>query len=132
VIGFVGSAAALWLWGKGGRDALQRQFSGAELALLITAPFFIFMAIRCRSPARPTTSTDVPRLSGLRRVSRSHHRPDGSHRRLERTSRWHGNRRDDRAAELLRHGYDKRKVTGAIQAGSSWHSIPPSVVLFLR
>jgi hypothetical protein len=31
VIGFVGAAAALWLWGKGRRDAVQRHLPGAEL-----------------------------------------------------------------------------------------------------
>ena len=44
VIGFVGAAAALWLWGKGGFEMpFNASFQVLNWYPLITVPFFIFM-----------------------------------------------------------------------------------------
>ena len=44
VIGFVGTAAALWLWGEGGFEIpFHASFQVLNWYPLITVPFFIFM-----------------------------------------------------------------------------------------
>src|SRR3546814_20010845 len=44
VIGFVGSAAALWLWGEGSFEMpFNASFQALNWYTLITVPFFVFM-----------------------------------------------------------------------------------------
>jgi tripartite ATP-independent transporter DctM subunit len=137
VIGFVGSAAALWLWGEG---AFEMPFNASFQVLnwypLITAPFFIFMGYMLAEsgmannlyrmfhvwfgPVRGGLALGtiglmvlIAALNGLSVAGMA----IGATVALP---------------ELLRHGYDKRMVTGVIQGGSSLGIlIPPSVVLVL-
>jgi tripartite ATP-independent transporter DctM subunit len=137
VIGFVGTASALWLWGEG---AFEMPFNASFQVLnwypLITAPFFIFMGYMLSEsgmannlyrmfhvwfgPVRGGLALGtiglmvlIAALNGLSVAGMA----IGATVALP---------------ELLRHGYDKRMVTGVIQGGSSLGIlIPPSVVLVL-
>lgn len=137
VVGFVGTAAALWLWGEG---AFEMPFNASFQVLnwypLITAPFFIFMGYMLSEsgmannlyrmfhvwfgPVRGGLALGtiglmvlIAALNGLSVAGMA----IGATVALP---------------ELLRHGYDKRMVTGVIQGGSSLGIlIPPSVVLVL-
>lgn len=137
VIGFVGSAAALWLWGQGSFEMpFNATFQVLNWYPLITVPFFVFMGYML---------SESGMASGLYRMFHV----------------WFGSVRGGLALgtiglmvliaalnglsvagmaigatialpQLLRHGYDKTMVTGVIQAGSSLGIlIPPSVVLVL-
>lgn len=137
VIGFVGSAAALWLWGQGSFEMpFNASFQVLNWYPLITVPFFVFMGYML---------SESGVASGLYRMFHV----------------WFGSVRGGLALgtiglmvliaalnglsvagmaigatialpQLLRHGYDKVMVTGVIQAGSSLGIlIPPSVVLVL-
>jgi tripartite ATP-independent transporter DctM subunit len=137
VIGFVGAAAALWLWGKGGFEIpFNAAFQVLNWYPLITAPFFIFMGYMLSEsgmannlyrmfhvwfgPVRGGLALGtiglmvlIAALNGLSVAGMA----IGATIALP---------------ELLRHGYDKRMVTGVIQGGSSLGIlIPPSVVLVL-
>ncbi len=137
VIGFVGSAAALWLWGKGSFEMpFNASFQVLNWYPLITAPFFIFMGYMLADsgvagklyrmfhvwfgPVRGGLALGtiglmvlIAALNGLSVAGMA----IGATIALP---------------QLLRHGYDKRMVTGVIQAGSSLGIlIPPSVVLVL-
>ena len=137
VIGFVGSAAALWLWGEG---AFEMPFNASFQVLnwypLITVPFFIFMGYMLSEsgvaghlyrmfhvwfgPVRGGLALGtvglmvvIAALNGLSVAGMA----IGATIALP---------------ELLRRGYDKVMVTGVIQGGSSLGIlIPPSVVLVL-
>jgi tripartite ATP-independent transporter DctM subunit len=137
VIGFVGTAAALWLWGEG---AFEMPFNASFQVLnwypLITVPFFIFMGYMLSEsgmannlyrlfhvwfgPVRGGLALGtiglmvlIAALNGLSVAGMA----IGATIALP---------------QLLRHGYDKVMVTGVIQAGSSLGIlIPPSVVLVL-
>lgn len=137
VIGFVGAAAALWLWGKGSFEMpFNASFQVLNWYPLITVPFFVFMGYMLSESG---LAKDLYRLFHV----------------------WFGPVRGGLALgtiglmvliaalnglsvagmaigatialpQLLRHGYDKVMVTGVIQAGSSLGIlIPPSVVLVL-
>jgi len=137
VIGFVGAAAALWLWGKGSFEMpFNASFQVLNWYPLITAPFFIFMGYMLADsgvagklyrmfhvwfgPVRGGLALGtiglmvlIAALNGLSVAGMA----IGATIALP---------------QLLRHGYDKRMVTGVIQAGSSLGIlIPPSVVLVL-
>jgi tripartite ATP-independent transporter DctM subunit len=137
VIGFVGAAAALWLWGRGGFEIpFNAAFQVLNWYPLITAPFFIFMGYMLSEsgmannlyrmfhvwfgPVRGGLALGtiglmvlIAALNGLSVAGMA----IGATVALP---------------ELLRHGYDKRMVTGVIQGGSSLGIlIPPSVVLVL-
>jgi len=137
VIGFVGSAAALWLWGEGSFEMpFNASFQVLNWYPLITAPFFIFMGYMLADsgvagklyrlfhvwfgPVRGGLALGtiglmvvIAALNGLSVAGMA----IGATIALP---------------QLLRHGYDKRMVTGVIQAGSSLGIlIPPSVVLVL-
>jgi len=137
VVGFVGSAAALWLWGNG---AIELPFNAAFQVLnwypLITVPFFVFMGYMLSEsgiasnlyrmfhvwfgPVRGGLALGtlglmvlVACLNGLSVAGMA----IGASIALP---------------ELLRRGYDKIMVTGVIQGGSTLGIlIPPSVVLVL-
>ena len=137
VIGFVGAAAALWLWGEGSFEMpFNASFQVLNWYPLITAPFFIFMGFMLADsgvagnlyrmfhvwfgPVRGGLALGtiglmviIAALNGLSVAGMA----IGATIALP---------------QLLRHGYDKRMVTGVIQAGSSLGIlIPPSVVLVL-
>ena len=137
VIGFVGAAAALWLWGEG---AFEMPFNASFQVLnwypLITVPFFIFMGYMLSEsgiagnlyrmfhvwfgPIRGGLALGtvglmvlIAALNGLSVAGMA----IGATIALP---------------ELLRRGYDKVMVTGVVQGGSSLGIlIPPSVVLVL-
>ncbi|WP_378948697.1 TRAP transporter large permease subunit [Mesorhizobium sp. ANAO-SY3R2] len=137
VIGFVGAAAALWLWGKGSFEMpFNATFQVLNWYPLITVPFFIFMGYMLSEsgiasnlyrlfhvwfgPVRGGLALGtiglmvlIAALNGLSVAGMA----IGATIALP---------------QLLRHGYDKVMVTGVIQAGSSLGIlIPPSVVLVL-
>ncbi len=136
-IGFVAVAASVLLWGVGGSDL---GFSAAMKLMkwypLLTLPMFIFMGY-VLSESR--LADDLYRMfhvwfgpvpGGLAIgtiflmviISAMNGLVGGGH----------GDRRHDRAARTSETQYDKRMVTGVIQAGSSLGIlIPPSVVLVL-
>lgn len=137
VIGAVGAAAALWLWGKG---SFELPFNAAFQVLnwypLITVPFFVFMGYMLSESG---IANNLYRMFHV----------------------WFGNVRGGLAIgtmglmivismfnglsvagmaigatvalpELLKRGYDKVMITGVIQGGSSLGIMgPPSVVLIL-
>jgi tripartite ATP-independent transporter DctM subunit len=137
VIGFVGTIAALWLWGEG---AFEMPFNASFQVLnwypLITVPFFVFMGYMLSEsgmaknlyrmfhvwfgPVRGGLALGtvglmvlIAALNGLSVAGMA----IGATIALP---------------QLLGHGYDKRMVTGVVQAGSSLGIlIPPSVVLVL-
>jgi tripartite ATP-independent transporter DctM subunit len=137
VVGFVGAVAALALWGQGGFEIpFNAAFQVLNWYPLITAPFFIFMGYMLSEsgmannlyrmfhvwfgPVRGGLALGtiglmvlIAALNGLSVAGMA----IGATVALP---------------ELLRHGYDKRMVTGVIQGGSSLGIlIPPSVVLVL-
>jgi tripartite ATP-independent transporter DctM subunit len=137
VIGFVGSAAALWLWGEG---AFEMPFNASFQVLnwypLITVPFFVFMGYML---------SESGIASGLYRMFHVWFGPVrgglalGTIGLMVLIAALNGLSVAGMAIgatialpQLLRHGYDKVMVTGVIQAGSSLGIlIPPSVVLVL-
>jgi tripartite ATP-independent transporter DctM subunit len=137
VIGFVGAAAALWLWGKG---SFELPFNAAFQVLnwypLITVPFFVFMGY---------ILSESGIASNLYRMFHVWFGPIrgglaiGTMGLMIVISCVNGLSVAGMAIgatvalpELLRRGYDKIMVTGVIQGGSSLGIlIPPSVVLVL-
>jgi tripartite ATP-independent transporter DctM subunit len=137
VIGFVGAAAALWLWGEG---AFEMPFNASFQVLnwypLITVPFFIFMGYMLSESGIATNLYRMfhvwfgPVRGGLAL---------GTIALMVLISAMNGLSVAGMAIgatvalpELLRHRYDKVMVTGVIQGGSSLGIlIPPSVVLVL-
>jgi len=137
VIGFVGSAAALWLWGEGGFEMpFNASFQVLNWYPLITAPFFIFMGYMLSESGMANNLYRMfhvwfgPVQGGLAL---------GTIGLMVLIAALNGLSVAGMAIgatialpELLRHGYDKRMVTGVIQGGSSLGIlIPPSVVLVL-
>jgi tripartite ATP-independent transporter DctM subunit len=137
VIGFVGAAAALWLWGQGSFEMpFNASFQVLNWYPLITVPFFVFMGYMLSEsgiasnlyrlfhvwfgPVRGGLALGtiglmvlIAALNGLSVAGMA----IGATIALP---------------QLLRHGYDKVMVTGVVQAGSSLGIlIPPSVVLVL-
>jgi tripartite ATP-independent transporter DctM subunit len=137
VIGFVGSAAALWLWGKGSFEMpFNASFQVLNWYPLITVPFFVFMGYMLSESGIAT---------GLYRMFHVWFGPVrgglalGTIGLMVLIAALNGLSVAGMAIgatialpQLLRHGYDKVMVTGVIQAGSSLGIlIPPSVVLVL-
>ncbi len=137
VIGFVGSAAGLWLWGNG---AVEMPFNQAFQVLnwypLITVPFFVFMGYMMSESGIASNLYRMfhvwfgPVRGGLAL---------GTMGLMVLISCINGLSVAGMAIgatialpELLRRGYDKIMVTGVIQSGSTLGIlIPPSVVLVL-
>lgn len=137
VIGFVGAAAALWLWGRG---AVEMPFNQAFQVLnwypLITVPFFVFMGYMMSESGIASNLYRMfhvwfgPVRGGLAL---------GTMGLMVLISCINGLSVAGMAIgatialpELLRRGYDKVMVTGVIQGGSTLGIlIPPSVVLVL-
>ena len=137
VIGFVGSAAALWLWGRG---AVEMPFNQAFQVLnwypLITVPFFVFMGYMMSESG---IASNLYRMFHVWFGSVRGGLALGTMGLMVLISCINGLSVAGMAIgatialpELLRRGYDKIMVTGVIQGGSSLGIlIPPSVVLVL-
>ncbi len=137
VIGFVGTAAALWLWGEG---AFEMPFNASFQVLnwypLITVPFFVFMGYVLSESGM---ANNLYRMFHVWFGSISGGLALGTIGLMVLISCMNGLSVAGMAIgatialpELLRRGYDKVMVTGVIQAGSSLGIlIPPSVVLVL-
>ena len=137
VIGFVRTAAALWLWGEG---SFEMPFNAAFQVLnwypLITVPFFIFMGYMMSESGIASNLYRMfhvwfgPVRGGLAL---------GTIGLMVLVAAMNGLSVAGMAIgatialpELLRRGYDKVMITGVVQAGSSLGIlIPPSVVLVL-
>ncbi|HET9538129.1 MAG TPA: TRAP transporter large permease subunit, partial [Mesorhizobium sp.] len=137
VIGFVGTAAALWLWGEGSFEMpFNASFQVLNWYPLITVPFFVFMGYMM---------SESGIASNLYRMFHVWFGPIngglalGTIGLMVLISCINGLSVAGMAIgatialpELRRRGYDKVMVTGVIQAGSSLGIlIPPSVVLVL-
>jgi tripartite ATP-independent transporter DctM subunit len=137
VIGFVGAAAALWLWGQGSAELpFNAAFQVLNWYPLITLPFFVFMGYMMSESGIASNLYRMfhvwfgPVRGGLAL---------GTLGLMVLISCINGLSVAGMAIgatialpELLRRGYDKVMVTGVIQAGSSLGIlIPPSVVLVL-
>ena len=137
VIGFVAVASALWLWGTGGD---RMGFSSAMKLMkwypLLSLPMFVFMGY-VMSEAR--LADDLYRMFHIWFGRVRGGLAIGTILLMVLISAMNGLSVAGMAIgstialpELLRRGYDKRMVTGVIQAGSSLGIlIPPSVVLVL-
>ncbi len=137
VIGFVGTAAALWLWGKGSFEMpFNATFQVLNWYPLITVPFFIFMGYMLSESG---IASNLYRMfhvwfGGIRGGLAL-----GTMGLMVVISCMNGLSVAGMAIgatvalpELLRRGYDKSLITGVIQGGSSLGIlIPPSVVLVL-
>lgn len=137
VVGFVGTAAALWLWGEG---SFEMPFNAAFQVLnwypLITVPFFIFMGYMMSESG---IASNLYRMFHVWFGPISGGLALGTVGLMVLISCINGLSVAGMAIgatialpELRRRGYDKVMVTGVIQAGSSLGIlIPPSVVLVL-
>ena len=137
VIGFVGSAAALWLWGQGSAELpFNAAFQVLNWYPLVTVPFFVFMGFMLSESGIATNLYRMfhvwfgPVRGGLAL---------GTIGLMVLVSAMNGLSVAGMAIgatvalpQLLKHGYNKVMVTGVVQAGSSLGIlIPPSVVLVL-
>ncbi|WP_196258122.1 TRAP transporter large permease [Pelagibacterium limicola] len=137
IIGFVGAAAALWLWGAGSAELpFNAAFKLLNWFPLITVPFFVFMGF---------ILSESGIASNLYRMFHIWFGPVrgglalGTIGLMVLISCMNGLSVAGMAIgatvalpELLKRGYDKRMVTGVVQAGSSLGIlVPPSVVLVL-
>ncbi|MFN3954180.1 MAG: TRAP transporter large permease subunit [Pararhodobacter sp.] len=138
VIGFVAVVAAIWLWGdRGGYDlAFAQTFKVMNWFPLITLPMFIFMGY-VLSESR--LADDLYRMFHVWFGPVPGGLAIGTIALMVLISAMNGLSVAGMAIgatialpELLKRGYDKRMVTGVIQAGSSLGIlIPPSVVMVL-
>ena len=137
VIGFVGTAAALLLWGEGSFEMpFNASFQVLNWYPLITVPFFIFMGYMMSESG---IASNLYRMFHAWFGSISGGLALGTIGLMVLISCINGLSVAGMAIgatialpELRRRGYDKVMVTGVIQAGSSLGIlIPPSVVLVL-
>jgi tripartite ATP-independent transporter DctM subunit len=137
VIGFVGAAAALWLWGTGGFEIpFHAAFQVLNWYPLITVPFFVFMGYMMSESG---IASNLYRMFHVWFGSINGGLALGTIGLMVLIACMNGLSVAGMAIgatialpELLRRGYDKVMMTGVIQAGSSLGIlIPPSVVLVL-
>lgn len=136
-IGFVASISALWLWGTGGSDI---PFSAVMKLMkwypLLTLPMFIFMGYVL---SESKIADDLYRMFHVWMGPVSGGLAIGTIGLMVLISAMNGLSVAGMAIgatialpELLKRGYDKKMITGVIQAGSSLGIlVPPSVVLVL-
>jgi tripartite ATP-independent transporter DctM subunit len=136
-IGFVGAVASLLLWGQGGSEM---PFNAAMTVMgwypLLTLPLFIFMGYMLSESG---LANDLYRAFHVWFGGLSGGLAIGTVGLMVVISAMNGLSVAGLAIgatvampELLRRGYDKRMVTGVVQAGSSLGIlVPPSVVLVL-
>ena len=137
VIGFVGAAAALLLWGEGG---VEMPFNASFVLMnwypLLTLPLFVFMGYMLSESG---IAGDLYEMFHVWMGSLKGGLAVGTIGLMVVVSAMNGLSVAGMAIgasialpELLRRGYDKIMVTGVIQAGSSLGIlVPPSVVLVL-
>lgn len=137
VIGFVGSAAALWLWGQGSFEMpFNATFQVLNWYPLITVPFFVFMGYMLSESG---IASNLYRMFHVWFGGMRGGLALGTMGLMVVISCMNGLSVAGMAIgatvalpELLKRGYNKVMVTGVIQAGSSLGIlIPPSVVLVL-
>ncbi len=136
-IGFVAAISALWLWGTGGSDI---PFSAVMKLMkwypLLTLPMFIFMGYVL---SESKIADDLYRMFHVWMGPVPGGLAIGTIGLMVLISAMNGLSVAGMAIgatialpELLKRGYDKRMITGVIQAGSSLGIlVPPSVVLVL-
>ncbi len=136
-IGFVAAISALWLWGVGSSDI---PFSAVMKLMkwypLLTLPMFIFMGYVL---SESKIADDLYRMFHVWMGSVSGGLAIGTIGLMVLISAMNGLSVAGMAIgatialpELMKRGYDKRMITGVIQAGSSLGIlVPPSVVLVL-
>jgi len=136
-IGFVAALSALWLWGVGGSDI---PFSAVMKLMkwypLLTLPMFIFMGYVL---SESKIADDLYKMFHVWMGPVSGGLAIGTIGLMVLISAMNGLSVAGMAIgatialpELLKRGYDKRMITGVIQAGSSLGIlVPPSVVLVL-
>ena len=136
-IGFVASASALLLWGEGG---YEMPFNASFVLLnwypLLTLPLFIYMGYMLSESG---IAGDLYRLFHVGFGSLRGGLAVGTIGLMVAVSAMNGLSVAGMAIgasialpEMLKRGYDKRMITGVVQAGSSLGiMIPPSVVLVL-
>ena len=136
-IGFVATAAALLLWGKGG---FEMPFNASFILLnwypLLTLPLFIYMGYMLSESG---IAGDLYRMFHVWFGPLNGGLAIGTIGLMVAISAMNGLSVAGMAIgasialpEMLKRGYDKRMVTGVVQAGSSLGiMIPPSVVLVL-
>ena len=136
-IGFVAAISALWLWGTGGSDI---PFSAVMKLMkwypLLTLPMFIFMGYVL---SESKIADDLYKMFHVWMGPISGGLAIGTIGLMVLISAMNGLSVAGMAIgatialpELLKRGYDKRMITGVIQAGSSLGIlVPPSVVLVL-
>ena len=137
VIGFVGAAAALFLWGEGGVEIPFTSFMKVmKWYPLLTLPLFVFMGFML---AESRIADDLYRMFHVWFGPVRGGLAIGTIFMMVIISAINGLSVAGMAVgatialpELLRRGYDKIMVTGVIQAGSTLGIlVPPSVVLVL-
>jgi tripartite ATP-independent transporter DctM subunit len=137
IIGFVGAAAALWLWGAGSAELpFNAAFKLLNWFPLITIPFFVFMGFILSESG---IASNLYRMFHIWFGSIRGGLALGTIGLMVLISCMNGLSVAGMAIgatvalpELLKRGYDKRMVTGVVQAGSSLGIlVPPSVVLVL-
>ncbi len=136
-IGFVAAVTSIWLWGVGGSDI---PFSAVMKLMkwypLLTLPMFIFMGYVL---SESKIADDLYKMFHVWMGSVSGGLAIGTIGLMVLISAMNGLSVAGMAIgatialpELLRRGYDKKMITGVIQAGSSLGIlVPPSVVLVL-
>ena len=137
VIGFIGAASALWLWGGSNVEMpFNASFQVLNWYPLITVPFFVFMGYMLSESG---IASNLYRMFHVWFGSMRGGLAIGTVGLMVMISCMNGLSVAGMAIgatvalpELLRRGYDKVMVTGVVQAGSSLGIlIPPSVVLIL-
>ena len=136
-VGFVAAAAAMALWGKGG---FEMPFNSSIVLLnwypLLTLPLFIFMGYMLSESG---IASDLYRMFHVWMGPLNGGLAIGTILLMVAISAMNGLSVAGMAIgtsialpEMLKRGYDKRMVTGVIQAGSSLGiMVPPSIVLVL-
>ena len=137
VVGFVGAVAALFLWGDGGSEM---PFNASIVLLnwfpLLTLPLFIFMGYMLSESG---IANDLYKMLHVWMGPVNGGLGIGTVVLMVAISAMNGLSVAGMAIgtsvalpEMLKRGYDKRMVTGVIQAGSSLGiMVPPSIVLVL-
>ena len=136
-VGFVAAAAALWLWGDGGVEMpFNASFKLLSWYPMLTLPLFIYMGYMLSESA---IAGDLYRMFHVWSGSLRGGLAIGTIGLMVVISAMNGLSVAGMAVgasialpEMLKRGYDKRMVTGVVQAGSSLGIlVPPSVVLVL-
>ncbi len=136
-IGFIGAAASLLLWGDGGSEmAFNSAISLLNWFPLLTLPLFIYMGYMLSESG---IANDLYRMIHVWMGPLHGGLAIGTVVLMVAISAMNGLSVAGMAIgssialpEMLKRGYDKRMVTGVIQAGSSLGiMVPPSIVLVL-